>query len=294
VTAENEALAAALEATGDYRVLRRLKRRSVFNDAGMAETKLGIVLDLETTGMNAATEEIIEMAMLPFTFTADGEICEVREPFHRLRQPRVTIPPEITKITGLDDAAVRGHVIDPAEVEAFAAPAVVIIAHNAAFDRPFAERFCKVFASKAWACSSEQVDWAAEGFEGKKLGYLAMAAGFFYERHKAVEDCAAVLELLARPLRSGVPALAALLEVAREPTNRIWAISSPFETKDTLKARGYRWNDGTDDRPKSWFTDVSEEARHAEIAWLHKEIYKREATLRVERITAFSRFSERA
>ena len=129
---------------------------------------------------------------------------------------------------------------------------------------------------------------------GKKLGYLAAEAGFFYDRHKAAEDCAAVIELLARPLpTSGALALAKLLEAARQPTSRIWAVNSPFETKDTLKARGYRWNDGADGRPKAWYVDVPETTREAELAWLYREIYKRPVDLRIERVTAFSRYSER-
>ena len=88
------------------------------------------------------------------------------------------------------------------DVHTFAAPAHLVIAHNAAFDRKFLELFCEVFTTQAWACSMSQVDWAAEGYEGTKLGYLAGAAGFFYERHRATHDCHAAIELLARPLTS--------------------------------------------------------------------------------------------
>ena len=105
-----------------------------------------------------------------------------------------------------------GQTIDPAEGEAFAAPAAIVIAHNSAFDRRFLERFCEVFATKAWACSMTQIEWSTEGYEGTKLAYLATAAGFFYERHRAVHDCLATIELLALPLRvAGGTALGQLL-----------------------------------------------------------------------------------
>ena len=289
-SADHEAMAAALEASGDYRVLRRLKPRQ-FIAGRSTQMKLGIVLDLETTGMDPAEDEIIEIAMVPFAFTPEGRIVDVREPWRRLRQPSIPISAEITAITGLDAAAVAGHIIDPAEIAAFIGPAVVIIAHHAAFDRPFAERLCGTFAAKAWACSMDEIDWAAEGFDGKKLSYLAAEAGFFYDRHKAAEDCIAVVELLARPLpKSGALALAKLLEAARRPTSRIWATYAPFEVKDTLKARGYRWNDGADGRPKAWFIDVQEPAAADEIAWLHREVYRSTSNLRVDRMTAFTRF----
>ena len=96
-----------------------------------------------------------------------------------------------------------------------------------------------------------QVDWIDEGHEGVKLAYLAAGAGFFYDRHRAVHDCRAAIELLAAPLpSSGALAMQKLLEKARRPSWRIWAENSPFDLKDVLKARGYRWNFGADiDRP---------------------------------------------
>jgi hypothetical protein len=45
------------------------------------------------------------------------------------------------------------------------------------FDRRFVETLCPAFAEKPWACSLSGVDWAGEGFEGSKLGYLAMRHG---------------------------------------------------------------------------------------------------------------------
>jgi DNA polymerase III epsilon subunit-like protein len=65
-----------------------------------------------------------------------------------------------------------------------------IIAHNAAFDRRFAGKFCETFTTKAWGCSMAQVDWAGEGFQGTKLAYLATQCGFFYDAHRAAGDCA--------------------------------------------------------------------------------------------------------
>jgi DNA polymerase III epsilon subunit-like protein len=63
-----------------------------------------------------------------------------------------------------------------------------------------------------------QVDWAAKGFEGAKLSALASQCGFFFDGHRAENDCLAGLEILARPLPSGRTALAHMLEAARKPT----------------------------------------------------------------------------
>jgi DNA polymerase-3 subunit epsilon len=231
--------------------------------------------------------------MVPFTYATDGRIFDVGEPFQALRQPSTPIPPKITALTGIDDAMVAGKTIDPAKVAAFAAPAVLVIAHNAAFDRKFAERFSDVFNTKAWACSMSQIDWQAAGLEGTKLAYLAAAAGFFYEWHQAIQDCHAAVALLATPPPNGALPLAQLLDRARRPMVRIWVEHSPFELKDQLKERGYRWNADGGSAPRAWYVDVDEEMHQAEVEYLAKEIYQREISPLTRRITAYDRFSDR-
>jgi DNA polymerase-3 subunit epsilon len=189
---------------------------------------------------------------------------------------------------------VAGQSIDPAEVVSFLEAAALIVAHNARFDRRFAERFCETFVTRPWACSMSEVNWAEEGFEGTRLGYLAMHCGLFFDGHRAVHDCEATLEILARPLpKSGVTGLARLLHNARQPTCRIWAVEAPFECKDRLKARGYRWNGDGKGQPRAWYVDVPELLQEEELRFLRQEIYGREVTLPEQRITAYDRFSER-
>ncbi len=290
-----EALAQQLEASTDYRVLRRLRPRRMVNPPDGTPVKTAIFVDTETTGLDPTKDEIIEIAMVPFTFSADGRIFKIGEAFASLREPSVPISTEITALTGIDAAMVAGKTIDLEAMRQAAAPAVLVIAHNAAFDRPFAERLDPIFSTKPWACSMSQVPWAAEGFEGTKLGYLASRLGFFFDGHRAADDCLAAIELLARPLPvSGDLALARLLEIARRPTWRIWAEAAPFEMKDILKARRYRWNGEANGRPRAWFIDVPDDRREEELAFLRSEIYRRD-TLdpTVVRITAYDRFSDR-
>lgn len=290
-----EAMAARLEASGQYRVLRRITPRPPLDVPPDVPTRRGLLLDLETTGLDPVQDEIIEMAMLPFTYGLDGTVYAVGEPFSRLRQPSKPIPPAVADLTGLTDAMVAGHHIDPAEVAAFIAPAALIIAHNAGFDRRFAEAFCEAFVAKPWACSHQQVDWAAEGFEGSKLSYLAMRHGLFFGGHRALHDCEATLEILVRPLpRSGVTGLSRLLATARLASWRIWATEAPFHHKDALKARGYRWNGEANGQPRAWYIDVPEAAQEAECAFLCEQIYGRPVEPVQQRLTAYERFSVRA
>jgi len=288
-------LAATLERSPDYRILRRLVARTDFTAGDRQAMRTGLILDVETTGLDTARDEIIELGMVKFTYRPDGQIVRVVDTFSAFNQPSGTIPAEVTALTGITDEMVRGHKLDEDRIAAFAADAVIVVAHNAAFDRKFMERYCQTFTRKAWACSVSEVAWRDHGFEGSRLSYLLMKAGFFHEAHRAVDDCQALLEILAFQL-PGVDksVLSVLLERARRKTIRIWAQHAPFDLKDELKRRGYRWSDGSDGRPKAWYIDINDTDRAAELDFLQTTIYQREIDLPTQNLTAFDRFSVRA
>jgi DNA polymerase-3 subunit epsilon len=291
-TPDYETAAQMLEATGDYRVLRRLQPRPVVvARTPCASEKIAVILDTETTGLDQTRDEIIELGMVAFVYGEEGRIGDVIGAFNALREPGVPISPEITCLTGITSDMVAGQVLDLEAVEQFIAPADLVIAHNARFDRPFCERLSKGFQVKAWACSHSEIAWSGFGFEGSKLGYLLTQCGWFHQGHRAVEDCHALLEVLAAPLPSGAGLpFGHLIAAARKALVRIWAEGSPFDMKDVLKARGYRWNDGTDGRPKAWWVEVDEETGEAELTFLRREVYRREVEPYTQRITAFERF----
>lgn len=287
-------MAAALEASGRYRVLRKLEPVETLPAPHGSSLRHGLFVDVETTGLDPDHDEVIEIALVPFVYGVDGVIYETLPSYQSFAEPSAPLSAEITRITGITDDMVAGQAIDLGAVEAMAAAADLVVAHNAAFDRRFAERLTPAFEARPWACSMSQIDWAGEGYEGTKLAYLAASAGFFYDGHRAQNDCLAAIELLRRPLRSsGLPAMAQLLERARRPSWRIWAENSPFEFKDALKRRGYRWNADAGPAPRSWYIDVEDEAREAELAYLQAEIYQREVDLTVHAVTAHNRFSGR-
>lgn len=289
-----EAMAATLQASGAYRVLRRIRTKISSLEPLPAGHRLGLYVDVETTGLDPGRDEILELAMIPFAYSLVGEVAAIGEPFQGLRQPAEPIPEEITALTGIDDALVKGQSIDIDEVAAFAAPCALVIAHNASFDRRFLERFCPVFTTKPWACSMTQVDWTAEGFSGLKLAHLATHLGLFYDAHRAVDDGLAGLEVLSRRLPvSQTTGLAQVLAAARQITWRIWAENSPFEMKDRLKARGYRWNGEAAYGSRAWYIDTPEATKADELAFLSREIYGREIDLSMRRVDAYDRFSAR-
>jgi DNA polymerase III subunit epsilon len=287
------AMAQTLEQSGDYRVLRRLPLREHFSTPTEL-AKVGILFDVETTGLDTASDEVVELGMVKFSYHPDGTVAAVLDTFSSLNEPSRTIPEEATKLHGITNEMAAGHKIDGEAITAFASDAAIIIAHNAAFDRKFAERYWPVFASKPWACSVNQIEWRAHGFEGSRLGYLLGGIGMFHRSHRAVDDCHALLEILAHTI-SGTDrtALSLLLENARRKTIRIWAEQAPFDLKDELKKRGYRWSSGDEGRPKAWYVDIDEAKRDDEIAYLRQSIYLRDVDLFAQTLSAFDRFSVR-
>jgi DNA polymerase-3 subunit epsilon len=287
------AMAETLEQSGEYRVLRRLPLRQLFSTP-TEPTKVGILFDVETTGLDTASDEVVELGMVKFSYHSDGTVAAVLDTFSSLNEPSRPIPEEAIRLHGITNEMAAGHKIDGDAITAFASDAAVVIAHNAAFDRKFAERYWPVFAEKPWACSVNQIEWRAHGFEGSRLGYLLGGIGMFHRSHRAVDDCHALLEILAHTLsRPKRTALSLLLENARRKTVRIWAEQSPFDLKDELKKRGYRWSAGDEGRPKAWYVDIDEAQRDDEIAYLRRSIYLQDVDLFTQTLSAYDRFSIR-
>jgi len=293
--AELEEMAAKLVASENYKVLRRLVPRQPTPTPAGYDGKFGVIIDFETTGTDHTRDEIIEVAAVKFSYSNIDEIIGVSEIFQSFNEPSAPIPAEITDLTGITDAMVAGYKIDAAAIESFVAGANIVIAHNAIFDRKFAERSWAFFEQKHWGCSMSEIDWKKHGFGGTKLAYLLADAGFFHGAHRAMDDCMAVLEILARPLpATSTTAFVVLVDRARRTTFRVWAQNSPYGLKDVLKRRGYKWSDGSDGALRSWYTDVDEDRRDAELDYLRREIYQRDVNILCRKLTARERFSCRA
>jgi len=264
-----EKMADELEAAGDYRVLRHVPQWPGPQPSTWGEyedIKAAIFLDVETTGLNPKTDKVIELVMMPFAYGAmSGVITDIGEPYHAYNDPGIAIPPKITKLTGITDEMVKGKSFDVKAIDTFASGFRFCIAHHAKFDRPFVETISPVFTGLHWACSMEQVPWDEFEITGRKLDYIAFRLGWFYEAHKAQNDCHAALSILARTIPGrDTTFMHALLSEARKPNYRVWATGSPIGEKDKLKDRGYRWEPAR----KTWHTEVGKDEVDAELAWL--------------------------
>ena len=294
---ENSAIKDAVQMLGahpDYRLIRRIQPRTAFAGSEGKNLARGVVVDTETTGINSDKDAIIELGMVLFEYDEEtGQAYRVLESFDQLEAPGFAIPPESTAVHGITDEMVAGRRIDDASVENFLEGVTLVVAHNAKFDRVFLEKRLPVFELLPWGCSLAQVDWRGEGIGSAKLDYIAYQYGFFYEAHRAEGDCYALLEILQQPLpNSGELVLKSILNELTRKSYQIYATGSPFETKDVLKARGYRW----DAEKKCWHTTVTgDDTIKAEVAWLKESVYNgKKARVEIEVHNCMTRFSNRA
>jgi len=301
-----EHIAQLLEQHPDYRVLRRLvpsldsgpKLHAPATNSAQAGAQWVLVLDTETTGLSHATDKIIELAMLLVQVdTASGLPFGPVTTFEGFEDPGVPITQMIRQITGITDEMVHGQRLDDAQVHALLARADLVVAHNAGFDRPFVEARFPGFASKPWACSFQDIDWKALGAPSAKLSALAQDQGWFYDAHRALVDCHALLQVLSCSLphrqTTVITGLAQLMAAATKPSFKLRAIGAPFEAKDQLKSRGYRW----DAEARVWCAALaSEHLLRAETQWLKAEVYgsrHAQVEVEVETLDSLTRYSSR-
>ncbi len=296
---EAEIAITALHATGEFSVLRKLnlEKETSFTNRSVQGSKIGICLDTETTGLNHTEDKIIELGVVAFEFDPmTAEIIRVTDRYNGFEDPGRPLPKEIIEITGITDEMVYGQSFDDEQVNRLAGQATMVIAHNAGFDRKFVEARFPAFSSLPWACSVNQIDWQAERISTRVLEYLLFKFGLFINAHRALDDAEGVLGILLGQLPvSKFPAFKALLNTYNEATSKISAVGAPFDKKDILKQRGYRWSDGSQGGSKAWWTNVSTVLENDELAWLAGDVYSNGSTDRVEinRINAIDRFSIR-
>ncbi len=251
-----------LAKTDDFRLLERIPITRPGSDLPFSlcdtvgdETAI-VFLDTETTGLSADTDVIIELGLVKATFSpSEQRLVSIDRVVSAYEDPGVPIPPFITELTGITDEKVRGQHIDEKMVSEYMKDVSLIVAHNASFDRPFFEKRFRGFEEKKWACSLTGINWNRFGFKSLKLEDLLLRSGYFYEAHRASLDCLA----LAWLLHIQNHAFADLLAQACKKTVMVQAFGAPFEAKDALKTRGYRWHDGTTGTNRHWWKEIAEE-----------------------------------
>lgn len=242
---------------GNFRVMERIPLDPADVPITFREPKDGdttiVALDCETTGLGS-DDAIIELSMVRCRYGETGELAGVDESLDMFQDPGKPIPPDITRLTGITDDMVRGKRINGDTVRDILRDDPIIVAHNAAFDRP---RFERMFPGDfRWACSMVGIPWVELGHDAYGLGTILQREGWFFDAHRATADCLAVAWLL-----SVVPGA---LHTILSPTIKVMAIDAPYHVKDILKRRGYWW----DPAMRYWWILRKASDRDAELEYL--------------------------
>jgi len=256
-----------LNQSGLYQVLERLDPKTSFNSPTPDNCHRICIIDTETTGLDTDVCEIIELGYQIIEFDSLGHFYQVLTSKNFLNEPDGEISAEVTRVTGLTLDDVQGHQIPWPEVEADIADVQLCVAHNAGFDRPVVERYSDVFVNKIWGCSVAQIDWMNLAHVGSKSQeFLCWKVGqFFYDAHRALDDVQALCQLLSLPISDEQkPALSFLLQSVRQSKSLIKATGAPFDVKDDLRTRGYRWNVAE----RVWQKVIDDSLLQDELAWL--------------------------
>lgn len=290
VTVPADALAKALDRHPRFRVLRVADgiRRRVLRRRSVSELTIAVV-DVETTGLDPGRDDVIELGVQCVTVDEEGRLVETGTSHDWLEQPGAPIPPEITRHTGITDADVAGRRIPDGEAYAMLVNADAILAHNAGFDRPFVDRRLGL-PPRPWICSLRDIDWAAHGFECRKLGCLVQRCGGFHVPHRASDDVHALVRVLDHRLESGDTVMRELLRNASRHNWLVEAPQTPFAMNAALRERGYDWDA---ERKQRWRFVPTDEECEAEIDWLVNDVYGGAREPTVTRMTWRERYAMR-
>ncbi|HPF29241.1 MAG TPA: exonuclease domain-containing protein, partial [Lachnospiraceae bacterium] len=173
-------------------------KKVVTDGRGQSLNDQFVVFDLETTGVIATKHKIIEIGAVRV------ENGVITQRFSEFVNPKVPIPLEIEKLTGIDDSMVmEAPVIDeilPRFLEF--CKDCVMVAHNADFDMGFIKHNANVLGLTCEATYIDTVGISRVLFPGQHkhtLDAVAKTMGVSLENHhRAVDDAEATAEIFVK------------------------------------------------------------------------------------------------
>ncbi len=159
------------------------------------------IVDIETTGGRANHNRITEIGIVRF----DGE--QVLETYETLLNPECSIPPNITRLTGITNEMVASapHFHEVARKVVEMTEGAIFVAHNVRFDYEFIrEEFRRLgfTFSRRKLCTVRLMRTVFPGLPSYSLGNLIKHYGISVNaRHRALADAVATTELLQMALQ---------------------------------------------------------------------------------------------
>ena len=232
------------------------------------------VLDCETTGLNPAKHQIIELCAAIVLVNEAGFVLAVQSVMTGLVDPGHPLSSEIVKLTGLTDADLAGGSIASEGLIALLEYCDGVVAFNAQFDRPFVEKLIGSHVPVPWGCAMADVPWRGLGFEPGQQGYLLMQTGYFMpSAHRAKDDVLALIQVLDHECADGETIMAKVLAAMDDPAWRFEASTAAYGYKDDLWDKRYRFAPGR--TQKLWHKHVRKADFREEYGWYRQTIGKR-------------------
>lgn len=275
----------ALASHPDYRVIQAVQSPNYERpDDQEGDLVTCVLIDCEATDKEASTAQAVELGMIKVAFSpTDPSRIFAIDKLSMLNEPSIPCMPEAEAVHGITADDLKGQRFDQKAIEEFLQGVDFCVAHNAAYDRPVLSRSVPALINQKWLCSMKEVNWSSLGITSRALDYLLYKAGNFHAGHRALADCEALFAVLSHPYLGGLPPLLVMEEAKNDTTWTLLCVGAPFDAKDIMKKRGYRWNPGEqqNDIPvKCWSTPElnGKERLLEELKWLSTEVYKRDNT----------------
>lgn len=173
-------------------------KMAVENSRGQNLDSSYVVFDLETTGLSAVNNRIIEIGAVKV------EAGKITDRFSTFVNPREPIPFEIEQLTGISDEMVLGAPAIEEVLPDFLAfcEGSVLIAHNASFDAGFIEENCRKQGFETDFTVGDTVAMARillPNLNKFKLDHVAKALNIpLGHHHRAVDDAACTADIFVR------------------------------------------------------------------------------------------------
>ena len=219
------------------------------------DIKLIALIDTETTGLDPEKDELIEIACVLY----DVPSAQIVEAHSWLLTAESNGAEHINEIP-LSLLRSRGRRMD-CDVDLRAAEDLsrmllgsdVICAWNAAFDRPWVDRFLGSMdllpnTPLTWVCAMRDVEWPKPS-SSKALTAVALAHGVAVtDAHRAMSDTLTMAKLFQRATAQYGANVGEMVCRSFRPKCEIKALVS-FDARELAKAAGFRW----DEKRRGWF-----------------------------------------
>jgi DNA polymerase-3 subunit epsilon len=203
--------------------------------ARQAPTTL-LILDTETTGLEPASAQCIELGAVLFHVPTRAVLSQVSflmptgvNPAEHVNR----IPAPVTRLPQPWQAGL-------AHFQALLDACDAVLAHNAAFDSQWFGRDPLPPITKPWICSMDDIHWPVERQlrAAPSVRDLALAYGVpVWAAHRALTDCIYLAQVFER-----CADLESLLQAALEP-RRLYRACLSYAERHRAREAGFRWNE---------------------------------------------------